>query len=114
MIPSSGCPPWPPDHPRTLPRTGTPTPPRGARPCIAEEHGSVLHNPVANELTLATGLCTRQALVDRLAAALLHKRSDTVGEFAGLAESSTYVGKSARIVASIRAETGSLSFLAQP
>src|SRR3954468_3824589 len=32
MIPSSGCPPWPPDHPRTLPRTGTPTPPRGARP----------------------------------------------------------------------------------
>src|SRR4051812_7320490 len=45
MIPSSGCPPWPPDHPRTLPRTGTPTPPRGARPfhkilksgCRAEE-----------------------------------------------------------------------------
>src|SRR5215213_6051990 len=32
MIPSSGCPPWPPDHPRTLPRTGSPTPPRGARP----------------------------------------------------------------------------------
>src|SRR3954462_10019624 len=32
MIPASGCPPWPPDHPRTLPRTGTPTPPRGARP----------------------------------------------------------------------------------
>src|SRR3954454_24146718 len=31
MIPSSGCPPWPPDHPRTLPRTSTPTPPRGAR-----------------------------------------------------------------------------------
>src|SRR3954453_2594622 len=35
-------------------------------------------------------------------------RSDTVGEIAGLAESSTYVGKSARIVASIRTETGSL------
>src|SRR3954452_4899573 len=34
MIPSSGCPPWPPDHPRTLPRTGTPTPPRGARPTL--------------------------------------------------------------------------------
>src|SRR3982750_4281183 len=32
MIPSSGCPPRPPDHPRTLPRTGSPTPPRGARP----------------------------------------------------------------------------------
>src|SRR3954465_269 len=32
MIPSSGCPPWPPDHPRTLPRTGTPTPPRGDSP----------------------------------------------------------------------------------
>src|SRR5688572_29339867 len=31
MIPSSGCPPWPPDHPRTLPRTGSPTPPQGAR-----------------------------------------------------------------------------------
>src|SRR4051794_23540909 len=31
MIPSSGYPPWPPDHPRTLPRTSTPTPPRGAR-----------------------------------------------------------------------------------
>jgi hypothetical protein len=41
-------------------------------------------------------------------------RPDTVGEFAGLAESSTYAGKSARIVASIRTETGSLSFLAQP
>src|SRR3954468_9978339 len=39
---------------------------------------------------------------------------DTVGEFAGLAESNTYAGKSARIVASIRTETGSLSFLAQP
>src|SRR3954453_13119032 len=32
MIPSSGCPPWPPDHPRTLPRTGNPTPLLGARP----------------------------------------------------------------------------------
>src|SRR3954462_14264491 len=42
MIPSSGCPPWPPDHPRTLPRTGTPTPPRGARPEVvrpAREEG---------------------------------------------------------------------------
>src|SRR3954469_13498247 len=37
MIPSSGCPPWPPDHPRTLPRTGTPTPPRGARPIDRRE-----------------------------------------------------------------------------
>src|SRR3954463_10993747 len=37
MIPSSGCPPWPPDHPRTLPRTGTPTPPRGARPATRTE-----------------------------------------------------------------------------
>src|SRR3954467_13865492 len=44
----------------------------------------------------------------------VRKGSDTVGEFAGLAESSTYAGKSARIVASIRTETGSLSFLAQP
>src|ERR1044072_3371762 len=35
---------------------------------------------------------------------LLRKRTDTVGEFAGLAESSTYAGKSARIVASIRTE----------
>src|SRR4051794_13410395 len=32
MIPSSGSQPWPPDHPRTFPRTGSPTPPRGARP----------------------------------------------------------------------------------
>src|SRR3954454_2748914 len=32
MIPSSGCPPWPPDHPRTQSRTGNPTPPPGARP----------------------------------------------------------------------------------
>src|SRR3954447_3493436 len=38
----------------------------------------------------------------------------SVGEIAGLAESSTYAGKSAHIVASIRTETGSLSFLAQP
>src|SRR3954465_8703998 len=37
MIPSSGCPPWPPDHPRTLPRTGTPTPPRGARPTLGND-----------------------------------------------------------------------------
>src|SRR3954470_11326587 len=44
----------------------------------------------------------------------VQKGSDTVGEFAGLAESSTYVGKSARIVASIRTEIGFLSFLAQP
>src|SRR3954454_13850661 len=42
------------------------------------------------------------------------KRPDTVGEFAGLVEISTYAGKSACSVASIRAETGSLSFLAQP
>ena len=34
MIPSSGCPLWPPDHPRTLPRTGTPTPLPGARPPV--------------------------------------------------------------------------------
>src|SRR5215207_9316347 len=32
MIPCSGCPPWPPDPPRTRPRTGNPTPPPGARP----------------------------------------------------------------------------------
>src|SRR5215212_6650829 len=32
MIPSSGCPPWLPDHPRTRLRTGIPTPPPGARP----------------------------------------------------------------------------------
>src|SRR3954453_20528628 len=32
MIPSSGCPLWLPDHPRTRPRTGTPTPLPGARP----------------------------------------------------------------------------------
>src|SRR6476469_4050733 len=31
MIQSSGCPPWPPDHPRTLPRTGAPTPMPGTR-----------------------------------------------------------------------------------
>ena len=30
MIPSSGCPPWPPDHPRTCPRAGSSyTTPRG-------------------------------------------------------------------------------------
>ena len=29
---------------------------------LAEEHGPMSHFPVANELTLATGLCTRQAL----------------------------------------------------
>src|SRR3954466_3532092 len=44
----------------------------------------------------------------------VRKRSDTVGEFAGLAESSTYAGESARIVTPIRTETGPLSFLAQP
>src|SRR3954453_814605 len=35
---------------------------RLGNPCIVEEHGPVSHFPVANELTLATGLCTRQAL----------------------------------------------------
>src|SRR5215207_8728718 len=35
MIPCSGCPPWPPDPPRTRPRTGNPTPPPGARPGLA-------------------------------------------------------------------------------
>src|SRR3954447_1049026 len=45
-------------------------------PCIAEEeHGPVSHFPVANELTLATGFCTRQALVAECSSALLHKRS---------------------------------------
>src|SRR3954471_6462978 len=53
---------------------------RLGNPCIAEEHGPVSHFPVANELTLATGLCTRQALVAECSSALLHKRSDTVGE----------------------------------
>ena len=48
------------------------------------------------------------------AASLYQKPPDTVGEIAGLAESSTHVGKSARIVASIRTEIGSLPFLAQP
>src|SRR3954452_16538940 len=43
MIPSSGCPPWPPDHPRTLPRTGTPTPPRGARPDLAHVRALFRH-----------------------------------------------------------------------
>src|SRR3954468_4235318 len=52
MIPSSGCPLWPPDHPRTRPRTGTPTPLPGARPGAARprppgsyrtaDHGPVL------------------------------------------------------------------------
>ena len=44
----------------------------------------------------------------------LAKRADTVGEIVGLADSSTYVWKYTCIVASIQAETGSLSFLAQP
>src|SRR3954453_271535 len=35
---------------------------RLGNPCIVEEHGPVSHFPVANELTLATGKCTRQAL----------------------------------------------------
>src|SRR3712207_4643167 len=42
MIPSSGCPPWPPDHPRTPSRTGIPTPPRGARPRLAWRRASEL------------------------------------------------------------------------
>src|SRR4051794_3545032 len=31
MILFSGCPPWPPDHPRARPRTATPTPHQGAQ-----------------------------------------------------------------------------------
>jgi hypothetical protein len=57
---------------------------------------------------------SRRRLNRRIGSRPCRKRSDTVGEFAGLAESSTYAGKSAHIVASIRTEEGSLSFLAQP
>src|SRR5829696_9080995 len=35
MIPFSGSPPWAPDHPRTLPRIGVPTPRHGASPPLA-------------------------------------------------------------------------------
>src|SRR5215204_1520144 len=59
---------------------------RLGNPCIAEEHGPVSHKPVANELTLATGLCTRQALVGRTMPAPLRKRSDTVGEIGSLVQ----------------------------
>jgi hypothetical protein len=45
MIPSSGCPPWPPDHPRTRSRTGNPTPPRGARPLSARSSASWRNKP---------------------------------------------------------------------
>src|SRR3954449_9864216 len=45
MIPSSGCPPWPPDHPRTRPRTGIPTPPPGARPeIVSHKDPETYHN----------------------------------------------------------------------
>src|SRR5215203_5952073 len=42
MIPCSGCPPWPPDPPRTRPRTGNPTPPLGARPVDTDGRGLIL------------------------------------------------------------------------
>src|SRR4051794_10107678 len=48
---------------------------------------SGLHNPVANRGTSATGLCTRQALVDQTTPALLRNPSDTVGELVGYAAS---------------------------
>src|SRR5215210_6465050 len=64
MIPSSGCPPWPPDHPRTLPRTGNPTPPRGARPGIDSER----------PITEATGLlCWRDFHPQEWQLASLHQ-----------------------------------------
>src|SRR3954466_2058731 len=63
MIPSSGCPPWPPDHPRTRPRTGIPTPPPGARPlylrlrAVGLTHGDACEMPLTQaELADATGL----------------------------------------------------------
>src|SRR6185436_1824015 len=59
MIPSSGCPPWPPDHPRTLPRTGIPTPRLGARP--DPEH-------VQGDLRVL-GIVLVPAVVERLARA---------------------------------------------
>src|SRR3954454_10549184 len=56
MIPSSGCPPWPPDHPRTLPRTGTPTPPRGARPGGADRDPSPWQEPASADERLLTAM----------------------------------------------------------
>src|SRR3954468_20410478 len=74
MIPSSGCPPWPPDHPRTLPRTGTPTPPRGARPC-RETIRAVLHRrklswTKAKKLLGRADPERRQAFVEQLQSVL--------------------------------------------
>src|SRR5215208_6305913 len=41
MIPFSGSPPWAPDHPRTLPRIGVPTPRHGASPESACGNGAM-------------------------------------------------------------------------
>src|SRR3954467_3157101 len=67
MIPSSGCPPWRPDHPRTLPRTGTPTPPRGARPgparpllAMRRALGRLADEPTYLQHALGPGVAARE------------------------------------------------------
>src|SRR3954454_23111852 len=69
MIPSSGCLPWRPDHPRTLPRTGTPTPLPGARPVIGLEHqqviGASFQDLVGDRLLAAHGVQGHDAVLQR-------------------------------------------------
>src|SRR5829696_2090686 len=72
MIPCSGCPPWRPDHPRTQSRTGTPTPPLGARPHRAA-HGLA---PVSADPRLSEA-ATVQARAVAEAGKLYHGRFES-------------------------------------
>src|SRR4051794_1187720 len=71
MILFSGCPPWPPDHPRTLPRTGTPTPPRGARPPPGTSKWNAIEHRLFSFISQnwrATPLVSYRVIVDLIGA----------------------------------------------
>src|SRR3954451_5641121 len=62
MIPSSGCPPWPPDHPRTQSRTGNPTPPPGARPTMPGTKAGSSANSILGLRTTGPCLSSRSRI----------------------------------------------------
>src|SRR5215204_2965570 len=73
MIPASGCPPWPPDHPRTQSRTGNSTPPLGARSRGGHRRSSVRVRVAKLEPDRKMPMTdARMALLE-----LIEKRADT-------------------------------------
>ena len=70
MIPSSGCPLWRPDHPRTRPRTGNPTPLPGARPTNITGEGSATYNRNAKAAAKSAFESNKQRFFNHLITAM--------------------------------------------